>query len=84
MLPTVLVTGVSGYIGLYVAQQLLQAPNFVLHFMALFDRESKGMLDTNISADNTETLSLTNWVFTSLKESLTDSLLVVNTLIKKH
>ena len=59
------------------------APNFVLHFMALFDREAKGMLDTHIAADNTETLSLLNWSFRSLKESVLDSAMVVNTLIKK-
>jgi dihydroflavonol-4-reductase len=61
------------------------APNFLLRFMSLFDREAKGMLgmlDTDVSADNTQTIALLNWTQRSLKESVLDSAAVVKTLIK--
>jgi hypothetical protein len=41
-----------------------------------------GMLDTDVSADNTQTIALLNWTQRSLKESVLDSAAVVKTLIK--
>ena len=52
------------------------APNFLLRFMALFDREANGLLgflDMNISADNSQTCAVFNWDPRPLRESVLDS-----------
>jgi len=70
----------------YKGPSTRRAPNFLLRFMALFDREAKGMvgmLDTHVSADTTETLDLLTWHPRPLQSSVLDSALVVSALIKK-
>ena len=52
------------------------APNFLLRFMALFDREANGLLgflDMNINADTSQTRAVFNWDPRPLRESVLDS-----------
>jgi dihydroflavonol-4-reductase len=59
------------------------APNFLLRLMAKFDREAKGMLgllDMNLSSDNSETRNLFGWTPISLKQSVLDSAAAVKAI----
>jgi dihydroflavonol-4-reductase len=61
------------------------APNFLLRFMSLFDREAKGMLGLlgmNLNADNAHTRTLFNWTPRPLKESVLDSAAAVKAITR--
>ena len=50
-----------------------KVPTWVLKIMALFDRETKGMLpllDRNVECDNSETIRLFNWEPRPLNDTL--------------
>ncbi|MCK8120922.1 aldehyde reductase [Pseudoalteromonas sp. 2CM32C] len=52
------------------------APNFLLRFMSLFDKEAKGMvsfLDMNIRADNSKALELFDWTPRPFSETILDA-----------
>ena len=56
------------------------APAWLLNFMALFDREAKGMvaiLDMHLKADNSATLKTFKWKPIPFEKSLIDSALAV-------
>jgi dihydroflavonol-4-reductase len=60
------------------------APNFLLRFIALFDREAQGMtgmLGMNLSADNSKTRALFDWTPRPFKQSVLDTAEKVNRLI---
>ncbi|MDG2034302.1 MAG: aldehyde reductase [Rhodospirillales bacterium] len=62
------------------------APNFLLRFMAIFDREAKGMLPLlgmNLSADNSQTRELFNWTPISFKQSVLESAEAMKAIQKK-
>lgn len=59
------------------------APNFLLRLMAKFDREARGMLgllDMNLSSDNSETRNLFGWTPISFKQSVLDSAAAVKVI----
>jgi dihydroflavonol-4-reductase len=59
------------------------APNFLLRFMSLFDREAKGMLgflDMKVEADNSETRTLFDWTPIPLEQSVLESAAAVEAL----
>jgi len=61
------------------------APSSLLRFVALFDREAKGMvgmLDMNLMADNAQTLSLFNWTPIEFKESVLDAAAAVQDITR--
>ena len=59
------------------------APNFLLRFVANFDREAKGMLallGMNLSSDNSQTRELFNWTPIPFKQSVLESAAAVKTI----
>ena len=59
------------------------APDFIFYLMAIFNREAKGMLgllNTNLSADNSETHTLFNWTPIPFKKSVLDTAKAVKAL----
>ena len=59
------------------------APNFLLRFVANFDREAKGMLallGMNLSSDNSQTRELFNWAPIPFKQSVLESAAAVKAI----
>ncbi len=59
------------------------APNFLLRFVANFDREAKGMLallGMNLSSDNSQTRELFNWTPIPFKQSVLESAAAVKAI----
>lgn len=57
------------------------APNFLIKLMAIFDREAKGMiglLDMNLSSNNSQTVTLLNWQPIPLKQTVLDTAVTLN------
>lgn len=62
------------------------APNFLLRFLAKFDRETKGMiglLGMHLSSDNSETRSLFNWEPIPFKQSVLETAAAVKAIQEK-
>ncbi len=62
------------------------APNFMLKFLSIFDREAKGMLamlDMNLSADNSKTMEVFNWKPIPFEKTLLETAVAV-TKITSH
>ena len=58
-------------------------PNFLLRFVANFDREAKGMLallGMNLSSDNSQTRELFNWTPIPFKQSVLESAAAVKAI----
>ena len=56
------------------------APNFMLKFLSIFDREAKGMLamlDMNLSADNSKTMEVFNWKPIPFEKTLLETAVAV-------
>ena len=63
------------------------APNFMLRFMSLFNREAKGMvgfLGMRLSSDNSKTRELFDWTPIPLDRSVLETAEKVSTLIEMH
>ena len=61
------------------------APDFLLRFMSLFDREAQGMLGLlgmDLHADNAQTRTLFNWTPIPLKDSVLDSAAAVKAITR--
>ena len=57
------------------------APNFLIKLMAIFDLEAKGMiglLDMNLSSNNSQTVTLLNWQPIPLKQTVLDTAVTLN------
>ncbi|MEC8677902.1 MAG: aldehyde reductase, partial [Candidatus Margulisiibacteriota bacterium] len=59
----------------------------LLKFLALFDREAKGMvplLDRKVECDNSETIALFNWKPRPLKETFIEMANSIQLVLDKH
>ena len=64
-----------------------KVPTLLLKFLALFDREAKGMvplLDRKVECDNSETISLFNWKPRPLKETFIEMANSIQLVLDKH